>query len=424
MKERSKTVNGYKSPEGGPDISDHDLNILASAYASCRKGEKDKTKCSKIAWGAAHRSKKKTEDAPAISGELTSSSIPASDRPENNLGVVKIGVGSTLSKRKKKEATYQRFFWKLNEEEKTKEGTEEWAYDLYKHRKAIPGKWYVHGGKLQKNYTIQCTKDWEVGEQYGRSEKEMWLLRPNKKSKILDFQHESTSDFRKVLAKLISQLRNEKLRMEYPDIYQSLMWQGDIKLDLSDKSDLKQIKDNIWEAFSPSDMVDSAGAYDNPDWTNWLTDYFDPDFVLTQNDCAIANSSDAEFDRVRVQFKLHEDLNEKGFSVDLIFLFHDGKIYVKHNHDQAVPLIELLSSKLYPELREMCGIIFDYIEERYRMFPLMQQWKYSNKPWQVILHSFLVRYFKKAYPVNKLEIRIDEDGKGKREVTIVGEKED
>jgi hypothetical protein len=179
------------------------------------------------------RLKKKTEDAPAISGELTSSSIPASDRPENNLGIVKVGVGSTLPKKKKKEESYQRFFTSLT-----------------------------------------------------------------------------------------------------------------------------------------------------------------------------------------------EDLNEKGFSIDLTFLFHDSKIYVKHNHDQAVPLIELLSSKLYPELREMCGIIFDYIEERYRMSPLMQQWKYSNKPWQVILHSFLVRYFKKAYPVNKLEIRIDEDGKGKREVTIKGEGEE
>ena len=45
-------MDGFLSPEGGPDISDEDLNILAKTYASCRKNSSDKTKCSKIAWSA------------------------------------------------------------------------------------------------------------------------------------------------------------------------------------------------------------------------------------------------------------------------------------------------------------------------------------------------------------------------------------
>jgi len=54
--EKSKTVDGYKSPEGR-DISNHELDILASTYASCRKKDDDKTKCSKIAWSAVNKSK-------------------------------------------------------------------------------------------------------------------------------------------------------------------------------------------------------------------------------------------------------------------------------------------------------------------------------------------------------------------------------
>ena len=59
--ERSKTVDGFLSPEGGSDITDKELDILAATYASCRKkgggkeSKADKEKCSKISWGAVNR---------------------------------------------------------------------------------------------------------------------------------------------------------------------------------------------------------------------------------------------------------------------------------------------------------------------------------------------------------------------------------
>jgi hypothetical protein len=59
LDERSITVDSYKSPEGGPDISDKDLNTLGHTYASCRKDSQDKTKCSKIAWSQVNKSKNK-----------------------------------------------------------------------------------------------------------------------------------------------------------------------------------------------------------------------------------------------------------------------------------------------------------------------------------------------------------------------------
>lgn len=57
-KSRAITVDGYLSPEPGPDLSDHEVQILGSAYAACRKDGGDKEKCSKIAWGAVHNAKK------------------------------------------------------------------------------------------------------------------------------------------------------------------------------------------------------------------------------------------------------------------------------------------------------------------------------------------------------------------------------
>lgn len=47
----ARTVDGYESPEPG-DIPEKAKQILAATYASCRKDGGDKTKCSKIAWGA------------------------------------------------------------------------------------------------------------------------------------------------------------------------------------------------------------------------------------------------------------------------------------------------------------------------------------------------------------------------------------
>lgn len=61
IEERSKTVDGFLSPEGGPNITDHELDILASTYASCRKKSDDKKKCSQIAWGAVNRYRSKNK---------------------------------------------------------------------------------------------------------------------------------------------------------------------------------------------------------------------------------------------------------------------------------------------------------------------------------------------------------------------------
>jgi len=58
--EKTKTVRGYLSPEGG-DISDSDLDTLANVYADCRDDSEDKDKCSKIAWSVVKKKKKKKD---------------------------------------------------------------------------------------------------------------------------------------------------------------------------------------------------------------------------------------------------------------------------------------------------------------------------------------------------------------------------
>lgn len=53
---KQKTIRGYLFPQGG-DISDHELDILANAYASAREQGYDKERASKIAWRAVNKNK-------------------------------------------------------------------------------------------------------------------------------------------------------------------------------------------------------------------------------------------------------------------------------------------------------------------------------------------------------------------------------
>ena len=55
--EKARSVGGFESPEPG-DRSESDKAILAAAYASARKKGYDKTRASKIAWGAVHNAHK------------------------------------------------------------------------------------------------------------------------------------------------------------------------------------------------------------------------------------------------------------------------------------------------------------------------------------------------------------------------------
>lgn len=52
---RAITVDGFLSPEPGPDATEHEIQILGHAYASCRKGGGDKESCSSVAWGAVNK---------------------------------------------------------------------------------------------------------------------------------------------------------------------------------------------------------------------------------------------------------------------------------------------------------------------------------------------------------------------------------
>lgn len=52
--EEAKKVDGYESPEPG-NLPKEKADVLAKTYASCRKDNKDKTKCAKIAWSQAKK---------------------------------------------------------------------------------------------------------------------------------------------------------------------------------------------------------------------------------------------------------------------------------------------------------------------------------------------------------------------------------
>ena len=58
---KGRTVSGYESPEPG-NLPEAGKKILARSYAECRKKNTDKTKCSKIAWGAVRNAGYKSLD--------------------------------------------------------------------------------------------------------------------------------------------------------------------------------------------------------------------------------------------------------------------------------------------------------------------------------------------------------------------------
>lgn len=61
QEEKARTVGGFESPEPG-DLPEKGKEILAAAYAECRKNGGSKEKCSKIAWGAVRNAGYKSEE--------------------------------------------------------------------------------------------------------------------------------------------------------------------------------------------------------------------------------------------------------------------------------------------------------------------------------------------------------------------------
>lgn len=134
----------------------------------------------------------------------------------------------------------------------------------------LPGDWFVHGrakrGDLDTGGLLQGTQSPDTAMQYaGRNGGSIWAMRPAPDSTVLNFTSTSTPDIRNVTA---AALRDDRKGV----------------LPFSD--DLANIppaarSEAIRESFAPRDIVNSAQAFDNQNWTDWLHQTRKPDFVRT-----------------------------------------------------------------------------------------------------------------------------------------------
>lgn len=159
-------------------------------------------------------------------------------------------------------------------ESSAKEGSPEWAYEAYQSRE-VPEGWFVHGrGGSQElaDHMAQATRSWDVADYYAGRKGSVWMFKATPETKVLDMTDSETLE---TIAQRIEQDYNEGRQMPLSmaraiDVY-----------GLSFKE--------VAEAFNPENIVDSAEAFDDVEWAEWLYDHFGVDMAITNDGAVILN---------------------------------------------------------------------------------------------------------------------------------------
>lgn len=166
------------------------------------------------------------------------------------------------------------------------------AYNYYKTRQ-IPNGWYVHGRndsqELSDDYVIQLTKDWDVAESYAHGGSK-WLIKPKAEIDIIDFTSQDTGDMDELAKAAIEDYEKGMLPFAR-DIEASL------GVDIGELTDT-QINHEIRINYAPKDIVNTAGAYDNLDWVNYLYEKTNKGFVKTPDGAVALCKDDIIYIRV------------------------------------------------------------------------------------------------------------------------------
>lgn len=130
----------------------------------------------------------------------------------------------------------------------------------------LPDGWWVHGrsagDNLDTGYVVQATRDWDVARQYsGRREDGIWLLKPKKDAVVMDMTDPKVID--RIERDLVDDWENGKLSQEIEDI-----------LEFQKDAGAENPARTLAEEFAPDDIVNTAGAHDNPDAVEWLAEKY------------------------------------------------------------------------------------------------------------------------------------------------------
>jgi 8-oxo-dGTP pyrophosphatase MutT (NUDIX family) len=162
---------------------------------------------------------------------------------------------------------------------------------------SVPEGWYTHGRAMRQDLktgnVIQSTRDLDVSHQYAGSKGSVWYLRPKADARTLDLSGTSSGDIGRVADAAVEDYESGKLPWA-DDFDNSRDLRG---LSREEKADA--LREVVEESFSPGNIVDSAGAYDNPDWTKWLKKRFKVDFVHVPDGSVTINPKAVEAVKVR-----------------------------------------------------------------------------------------------------------------------------
>jgi hypothetical protein len=171
----------------------------------------------------------------------------------------------------------------------------------YKNDDAVPSGWYVHGRggskELGEHYPIQMTHDYETMRQYGGANYRDvptgsgWAIAPTEAGRVLDFESADTPDIRSAAAAILRDARAGGNPV-IADVVKSY-W--------DDKPSPREISEAVRSNFAPSNIVNSAEAFDNMEWVEALlrtADY--PDLVKTPDGAVAFNNGNGGLKAVRL----------------------------------------------------------------------------------------------------------------------------
>lgn len=171
---------------------------------------------------------------------------------------------------------------------------------------AIPEGWFLHGRsggqKLSDDWPVMMTRDASVAYGYGPARSgSVWALRPNEKTASADFTSQNSADMDKFIAglKAVYSQKSKQEGSAFDEIKKSIASRNGSS---PSSVTFKDVEEYIRDAFSPRNIVDHAGAFDEPVELDLLQHYPGgwPDFVLTPDGAVALPAAHRNMDAINL----------------------------------------------------------------------------------------------------------------------------
>jgi hypothetical protein len=172
------------------------------------------------------------------------------------------------------------------------EGTSAWAAQALG-EETVPEGWWVHGrygeNDLKLDRVSQLTRSTKTARSYAGESGSIWYVRPGEGAKVLDFSMPDSPDMQRVVERALQDFRRG-----------ALGFIEDIEGSLGREATEADVEAAVRSEFAPTSIVESAQAFDDNAWMQWLDEAFGPDFVVTP-DGAVAISAENRVEAVRAE---------------------------------------------------------------------------------------------------------------------------